>query len=915
MNVVSAMTNVCGILKAAGRSNDAVSAGVVATAFVGVTLSLPWSAVCAAGIIAVAGAGVVMERRESARTVKLTDDVREWVEAFARDKACQAGGLAAAIEAHLADHPGALGDLPEAITRDHLTTFLSIIKAQGEAQTKLLEEHDGFVRAVSAQVIDRLEAINKSLRRIEGLAELTHGEVLALAAHVRDLGTTTTEIRSMVRELLWKHDQSRSPALSIPLDTTGLESQRFIFRARTLACVGRRAEFVELDRWLYKDTRPFSWNLWTGDAGMGKSRLALELCLKAPASWDVGFMDWDAGRTIDWNTWTPKRNTLIVCDYVAREVDRIKTMLDRLAAYNGSHTVRVLLLERPIARFERPDAYSGAKGGLSLMTSQAAAEGWWTRLGIGTDGPFKTTHARQMARGKPDRLLRGVSDETVKDMIRADQVAHQTEGDITLDNTEIERRAKLIEEVTPNRRPLFVAMTAEAIRERVDQNEERDDIINTAMLINYIREKEDKKHWTPALEDVPADRGTADGYRRLLCFATLCGGLTGDALAQALDDDRFKDVDGNRLLPNAAQYGDGAVYARLIPDSDTENAPKLEPDLLGECFVLSFLMNQPDLAAKMVAVGWHHARNAMVEFLEHAAMNFSDHMGLGPLLNALPDGTKDAEADEARASILLSQATLSFRNRSWSNLAAILLQIREAHYRGPNEEVIRLLLALSSQSACDAVYNSLARVDSLLLNPKVTDEHIRQIARGLYNGVLCNKNNMQIVRAILKRLYHLVNKRPGKDVTLRLARAITCVIANAPVWSHQLDEDLAQIRNLLTDQASNALREQYPRALQYAMFVARNAEGKLEEYKNTFIAYSLENPHAGKRPIHEVIRQITNQTENHELAQFVCQTLLPMYENLGVELESMTRQTATNQAITALIEEIEKLNSHCTTRL
>jgi hypothetical protein len=770
MSLTPSLTKVCGLIKTAGQAGDIGAAGAGAVAIAGVTLTLPWSAVCAAGIIALAGAAVLVERRDAEKAEaratehdQRAEEVRQWVEAFARDKACQAGGLAAAIEAHLKDNPDALDGLSANITRNHLTTFLSIIKAEGDEQTKLLKEHDGFVRAVSAEVIERLDAVNKSLRAIEGLVELTHGEVRSMAAATVVTGKTAAETRSLVTELLFKHDRSRSPALHIPLDTTGLASQRFIFRSRTLACVGRRDEFIELDRWLHKDTRPFSWDLWTAMAGMGKSRLALELCLKLPASWDAGFMDSGAGRTIDWITWTPGRDTLIVCDYVAREVDQIKTMLDRLASYTGSNRVRVLLLERPIARFERPSADDDPAGGLSLAMTQAAAEGWWTKLGVGTDGPFKTMHARRMANGKPDRMLEGVSEAALFEMIRAEARTRTTAGEPVLDDAEVERRAALIEQVTPNRRPLFIAMAAEAIREKTADGATEDAMIDAKTLVEHIRDKEDRKHWTSALEAVPPERGTAVGYRRLLCFATLCGGLDGDALRESLNDDRFKDVDGNRLLPNATQYGDGAIYARLIPDADSSNAPKLEPDLLGECFVLSVLGSQPDLAQQMITVGWQHARDGIADFLRRAAGNFPEHPGLMSLAFALPDGETDDEADRCVFSIIF-QACENYTHMSESssveNPASDLLNRAGL---GPLSRAGASFFALSARSTNHPIESLLEQVESFLSTAD-RREQWSLYAIGLTNCLAQQDESPERRRRLLGLLHRCISSQPQADM-------------------------------------------------------------------------------------------------------------------------------------------------------
>src|SRR3954453_19258442 len=76
--------------------------------------------------------------------------------------------------------------------------------------------------------------------------------------------------------LLRKHSRKSEPK-------TELQLLRVDLRATTL--VGRAAELLALDAWLESD-RPVSVRCITGRAGVGKTRLAIELCDSAEkAGW------------------------------------------------------------------------------------------------------------------------------------------------------------------------------------------------------------------------------------------------------------------------------------------------------------------------------------------------------------------------------------------------------------------------------------------------------------------------------------------------------------------------------------------------------------------------------------------------------------------------------------------------------
>jgi len=145
----------------------------------------------------------------------------------------------------------------------------------------------------------------------------------------------------------------REPPLDLRVPEEDAEDSVLSYASTILERVGRGAELDELIAFLAED-RPFAWWLWTGPAGVGKSRLAVELCRMVSDDWDAGFLpDTQQSRLGGLRLVSP---TLVVVDYAAQRSDWLSDLLLDLARRKDGPPVRVLILER------------------------AAAGGWWERV-------------------------------------------------------------------------------------------------------------------------------------------------------------------------------------------------------------------------------------------------------------------------------------------------------------------------------------------------------------------------------------------------------------------------------------------------------------------------------------------------------------------------------------------------------
>ncbi len=180
---------------------------------------------------------------------------------------------------------------------------------------------------------------------------------------------------------------SRTLKLHMPPETAPQNvngASRFVFTTRYTEFLGRDTEQADLRAFLDRE-ETFRWWLLSGSGGMGKSRLALELCLSLkPNEWHRGFLCPEDGQRSApqvaaalWETWQPERPTLIVGDYVSERAAYLGMATRILGSRSDlAHPVRFLLVERDTAgtwsKEFRPDNLDAISQGYIDATEHAA---------------------------------------------------------------------------------------------------------------------------------------------------------------------------------------------------------------------------------------------------------------------------------------------------------------------------------------------------------------------------------------------------------------------------------------------------------------------------------------------------------------------------------------------------------------
>ncbi len=455
-----------------------------------------------------------------------------------------------------------------------------------------------------------------------------------------------TDLQNNFTSLLALLD-AHAPNLTLPDKNLDKQRDRFVYKTERLKVVGREAELAELNAWLDKTQHApgnpagFGWDLWVGPPGSGKSRLALQLC-RDRQNWHCGFFSFKDPHQPDWLLWQPKANTLIIFDYVAEHADKIGRIISTLtsrAALGAKHplpqgiNVRCLLLERAALREKGEEAAAAPASTHGNATATELEAPWLATLrGAATDSgqDVRTTYERgDMA--SAGRYIGGVSAEAAHAIVREE--AALAEERTT--EEQFVQRLDSVKRIDQHFRPLFIAMAAESHRER-------EDIADFTQLVEYIRNKE----WKHALERLHAHSSSHsasdEAWAKLVCLATMCEGLQDDPAEggnKLLTDTLAHSADLG--LPDDNQYDDGSHYALLVSGANGRDAPKLEPDIVGEAMVLHTLARLPRQRAALIKAAW---QLGMDRFVARCAQNFPFETEASDLLVPTPDAWPDALA-------------------------------------------------------------------------------------------------------------------------------------------------------------------------------------------------------------------------------------------------------------------------------
>ncbi len=448
--------------------------------------------------------------------------------------------------------------------------------------------------------------LNLHTGRVVGIVTETRGRTAALGGWAVPAETIVTRLSECGVEIgasaanarSWNVAlETRQEQLGTSIQFRQPELRKFNFGSSNLLSLGsritqflgRHTEMKTLDDFL-ESPEPFSWMLMTGPGGAGKSRLALELCLKHSDSWRAGFVTrHDVDDSKFWREWRPSRPTLLMVDYAGAVGDAVGEMIRSLRSrkLSPSFSVRVLLIEREIRK--------------DLPLAGAKSVDWFQRfVGKGISEREATLAAQFPFPNAPEFAIGALSEDENWEIVRQIAPDRSTTSDREL-------ALRRLREIDPECRALFAIFLAQSPH-----------ATNKVEIVRDMLWRERQRRWEPA--------GATEGDLMLLACATLCGGAARSLFAGQ-----------SQRLDAILQGFSASRYEAVSGKSAKSSLASLEPDIFGELYVLDWLSGADDAdTVSILTAAWSANAQGTASFIFRAVPEFTQHKALGSLLKPPP---------------------------------------------------------------------------------------------------------------------------------------------------------------------------------------------------------------------------------------------------------------------------------------
>ena len=399
--------------------------------------------------------------------------------------------------------------------------------------------------------------------------------------------------------------------------------EHFVFRQRATDLTGRDSELEKLHRFLDAQGLVVWWQI-AGDAGQGKSRLALDLILEVQEFWHAGFLRADDLSNTNWDTVAISRPTLIVIDYVAapQKATQVSKALLKLIdrskksdAERLAYPVRILLLERKGYAFEGQESIGWFSmfindnrfiGDIRATAYKDTDDEESTPLYLQSMPASKLVEIAQSwtaTRGRPP-----LSDK------QCEQLKEALAGGSEITDQELPRNERAW-------RPLFTILFAELLGSGKTLS-----IDSQLGNLGKILEQECQEFWKDETgkEVVPPEKA-----KYLACLATMVGELLPTHTYLHGPSGEFYGIPDDSIRQKT-----WLCLGRVVPKKPSIELPLLpflarEPDLMGEYFVLETLDTDVKFGgkdtSKILRDAWEINKANLLSFMTRLIQDFKDH--------------------------------------------------------------------------------------------------------------------------------------------------------------------------------------------------------------------------------------------------------------------------------------------------
>ena len=405
-------------------------------------------------------------------------------------------------------------------------------------------------------------------------------------------------------------------------DAAGDGLLRYHFSRGAIPFCGREKELSELQAFVGRADR-FLWWAITGQAGSGKSRLAMELLYRLPEEWFGFFLNDEAGLN-DIDSFTPVCHTLVIIDYVAGRDFFVAGVLSRLKSLFSSteYRLRVLLLERD---------------------NQTGAGSWYAGL-------LQRLHTADAEAVKAARAsdrfldLGDMERADVEAFIRAVCTARGVREDCASELYEAYgRKCERL-----RFRPLYLQIFVEAW---IDHGCTVPQYESYSQLLIYLLSREQTR-WLAAVD---GNHEVCNAVIRLMIRANISGKLELSDIPELYKSDRDTVLDyikrhsfsGRQRQEQQDTLIDS--FCQNIDHTHAVIAPQF-PDIIKE-FMFSYYVEEGELPAIMKEI-WQHSASDFQTFIMRCMMDFPEQTFFTKAINAYQVSYDDPEALAGRLNML-----------------------------------------------------------------------------------------------------------------------------------------------------------------------------------------------------------------------------------------------------------------------
>lgn len=442
----------------------------------------------------------------------------------------------------------------------------------------------------------------------------------------------------------------RQPVLNItrPGDKSAGDdpSKRFVFWNQEIPFVGRKKELKHLEAFLAPNKSTLRWLVLNGPGGIGKSRLALEICqVQSTHYWNAGFVD-PSREMIDWRVWQPRIPTLMIVDYAGGKARHVATMLaglsERSPGHEIRHPVRVILIERD----GREDSN-------------------WLRTIL------RSSHLVDDTRTRHENLELEALDDSWP-IFEAIEGADQLGREETLSTFAI---------IDPDCRPLHAFLMADAIARGEDVR-----LWDRLALLKNVIQREEQHFWFgPSASDHGTLTPATQAEKRALALATMTGSIARSVL----------NGQHGQLLPRWNIDRHPKLFAAMTGESVDERVTSVQPDIIGEFFVIEILKETKPDHNELIDIAWQNNPHEMSLFVSRLGQDFLSELATVEVLETKLDTSIKRKSWSCAAADLVGFYGESHDLHAARKIHDQLLDVAKAHAEEPE---LRFTLALASMT-------------------------------------------------------------------------------------------------------------------------------------------------------------------------------------------------------------------------